>query len=105
MRVTAFFLKVGSVNLDIPDNLDFQDKENLREVAEEKLATLTNEELLEAMAMSFNCKPIEDLIFEDKPYIEAIELQDENLTSIFQTKLWKTYKELDEIDREENLNK
>ena len=58
MRVTAFFLKVGSVNLDIPDNLDFQDKENLREVAEEKLATLTNEELLEAMAMSFDCKPI-----------------------------------------------
>mgnify|MGYP003392363198 FL=1 len=105
MRVTAFFLKVGSVNLDIPDNLDFQDKENLREVAEEKLATLTNEELLEAMAMSFDFKPIEDLIFEDKPYIEAIELQDENLTSIFQTKLWKTYKELDEIDREENLNK
>ena len=48
---------------------------------------------------------IEDLIFEDKPYIEAIELQDDNLTSIFQTKLWKTYKELNEIDREENLNK
>ena len=101
MRVTAFFLKVGSIELDIPDNLDFQDKEILREVTEKNLATLTNGELLEAMAMSFECNPIEDLIFEDKPHIEAIELQDENLTSIFQTKLWKTYKELYEIDKEE----
>ena len=102
MKVTAFFLKVGSVDLELPNSIDLQDKEKLREAAEEEIAKLSNTELLEAMAMSYSSKPIEDLIFEDFPYIESIELKDNNLTQIFQTKLWRTYKELDEIDRESN---
>ncbi len=101
MKVTAFFIKVGSVDLDILDNLDSEDKKKIREAAEQELAKLTNGELLEAMAMSYDCQPIEDLIFEDKPYIEAIELKNDNFTTIFQTKLWKTYKELDDIVTEE----
>ena len=105
MKVTAFFLKVGSVDLELPNSINLQDKEKLREAAEEEIAKLSNVELLEAMSMSCSSKSIEDLIFEDIPYIESIELKDNNLTQVFQTKLWKTYKELDEIDREENLNK
>ena len=102
MKVTAFFLKVGSVDLELPNSIDLQDKEKLREAAEEEIAKLSNVELLEAMSMSCSSKSIEDLIFEDVPYIESIELKDNNLTQIFQTKLWRTYKELDEIDRESN---
>ncbi len=102
MKVTAFFLKVGSVDLELPNSIDLQDKEKLREAAEEEIAKLSNVELLEAMSMSYSSKPIEDLIFEDVPYIESIELKDNNLTQVFQTKLWRTYKELDEIDRESN---
>ena len=79
-----------------------EDKEKLREAAEEEIAKLSNVELLEAMSMSCSSKSIEDLIFEDIPYIESIELKDNNLTQVFQTKLWRTYKELDEIDRESN---
>ncbi len=100
MKVTAFFLKVGSVDLELPNNIDLQDKEKIRKVAEKEIAKLSNTELLEAMAMSYSSKPIEDLIFEDFPYIESIELKDNNLTQIFQTKLWRAYQELDEIDRE-----
>ena len=102
MKVTAFFLKVGSVDLELPNSIDLQDKEKLREAAEEEIAKLSNVELLEAMSMSCSSKSIEDLIFEDVPYIESIELKDNNLTQVFQTKLWRTYKELDEIDRESN---
>ena len=102
MKVTAFFLKVGSVDLELPNSIDLQDKEKLREAAEEEIAKLSNVELLEAMSMSCSSKSIEDLIFEDIPYIESIELKDNNLTQVFQTKLWRTYKELDEIDRESN---
>lgn len=101
MKVTAFFLKVGSIDLELPDILDLQNKEKIREIAEKQLDKISNAELLESMAMSFNCKPIEDLIFEDKPYIEAIELKNENLTTVFQTKLWKAYRELDELDTED----
>ena len=102
MKVTAFFLKVGSVDLELPNSINLQDKEKLREAAEEEIAKLSNVELLEAMSMSCSSKSIEDLIFEDIPYIESIELKDNNLTQVFQTKLWRTYKELDEIDRESN---
>ena len=101
MKVTAFFLKVGSVDLELPNSIDLQDKEKIRKVAEKEIDKLSNTELLEAMAMSYDYQPIEDLIFEDIPYIEAIELKDEKLTTLFQTKLWKAYKELDEIATEE----
>lgn len=98
MRVKAFFLVPGVVTIDIPDHIDISDKKKLRETADDRLADISNKDLLEALALSEDYLPLEDLIFQDKPYIEALELQ--NLTPIFQTKVWTAYKKLDEIDYE-----
>ncbi len=102
MKVNIRYIHTGLISAEMPDSIDKNNKRAIRDWAERELEKLNNKELLEGLAnLADQGEPIEERIFDDTPYVEAVE-EGEYLELIMKTRLWKAYNEdEDEVIGEE----
>ena len=101
MKVNIRYIHTGLISAEMPDSIDKDNKRAVRDWAERELEKLNNKELLEGLSnLEDNGEQIEDRLFDDTPYVEAVE-DNETCEMIMQTKLWKAYsEEVDEVEED-----
>ena len=97
MKVNIRYIHTGLIKADLPDNIDKNDKKAIRDWADNILENTSNKDLLEGMANIGGNDYIEERLFDEVPYAEAVE-SDDDYEFLMQTKLWRAYDvEADEI--------
>ena len=92
MKVNIRYIHTGLIQADLPDNIDKNDKQAIRDWARGHLENLSNKDLLEGMANIGGNDAIEERLFDEVPYVEAVE-EDDTYELLMQTRLWKAYNE------------
>lgn len=92
MKVNIRYVHTGLIQADLPDTIDKNDKQAIRNWAGDHLENLSNKDLLEGMTNLGGNDYIEERLFDEVPCVEAIE-DDETYDLLMQTKLWKSYNE------------
>ena len=92
MKVNIRYIHTGLIQADLPDNIDKNDKQAIRDWARDHLENISNKDLLEGMANIGGNDCIEERLFDEVPYVEAVE-EDDTYELLMRTRLWKAYNE------------
>ena len=86
MKYSIRFLRQGSVDIEVDEQLT---KEQLIEVATQKLESMSDNEIIEAMSDFVN--PEINGYFDSAPLVDAIEDSDNDFDIVYSSFAWKAY--------------
>ena len=90
-KVNVRYLVPGTIKIEIPEEVLKLSKKEIRDWAYDVIEKKSNIELLEGLEMvDYKNEPIENRIFDDAPWVEAVE-DAETCETIVKTVLWEQF--------------